>query len=429
MDITPKLGQMMPGYFNKRFGSGILDPLYTKALVLENDGTRIAVAAVDCLKLSDDAVADFRKKLSARTGIENALLAATHAHTGGPVEDWGSHMKTDNDYVGLLVDKSVDAVVMAIEKLQPATLRTGREYEDGISFNRRFHMADGNTATNPGIKNPGIVKPCGPIDPDVTVLRIDGPDGNLIGVLTNFSCHLDVVGGDKLCSDYPGELSRALKSIYGQHIVSMFLTAPCGDINHIDVSGVFCTKRDHYKRLGRALAGKVVSVMEKAPMMADNTLGAKREVVVCSCRQPSTSDVEAARAHIAAEKRPYDELAYVMDNSQTDLFYALETVRMYENPQSAATLEVMAVRIGGLSIVTIPGELFVEFSIAIKAASGFDYTMVSSLTNGSFGYILTREALECGGYERRLCSSSKMSADTGYVLVDTAKMLLAELLG
>ena len=37
---------------------------------------------------------------------------------------------------------------------------TGRE--DGLAFNRRYHMADGSVGWNPGKKNPKVVRPAGP---------------------------------------------------------------------------------------------------------------------------------------------------------------------------------------------------------------------------------------------------------------------------
>jgi len=444
--VTPTLGGMMPGQFHQRWGTGVLDELFVKALVIENtvanasvnaaarvsantaaDAGRIAIVAVDCLGLRDDIHEAFQKKLAARTGIENALFAATHTHSGGPVDSWGDHLTDDKNYIGFLIDKSVDAVVLALNNMRPAVLRAGREREADISFNRRYYMKDGGLRTNPGVGNPDIVKPAGPIDPDVTVLRIDDLNGNVIGAVTNFACHLDTVGGDRICADYPGELSRQLKNIYGQNVISLFLTAPCGNINHIDVSGKLPSAGEHYKRMGRVIAGKAVAALEKAPAMPTDALKAIRADIECACRIPSRGDMEAGRALVAREKRTNAELLAAGDGSLQDLFYAKEAVRMYNNPQASARLSIFAYRIGDLAVVTAPAELFVEFSLDIKESFAPGYIMISSLSNGMVGYVVTRDALESGGYESRLCSSSKMSGDAGHMIADAAKSLLKTL--
>lgn len=427
LDITPPLGKMMPGQFKTRLGVSILDPLYVKALVLENDGMRVAIVSIDCLGLYDTIESEFRKRLESRTGIKHMIIAATHTHTGGPVQTWGDHLLKDDEYVNWLIDKSVDAAVMALEKLQPVTLKIGREHEDGISFNRRYIMKDGSIRTNPGIKNPDIVRVAGPIDPDVSVLRIDDTNGNLIGMLTHFSCHLDNVGGSEISADYPGEISRMLKEVYGSHVINVFLTGPCGDINNIDVSGKFLKVPKLYKKMGRILAGKVIAAAEKASVMENDLITVSREIIECGCRQPSVEDVDAGRALIAVEKRTHKELVDAGDGSLQKLFYAKEAVRMFENPVLSENLDITAVRLGDFALVTAPAELFVEFSLDIKKASPFPYTIVSSLSNGMVGYVLTREALASGTYESKLASSAKMSADTGYAIADTAKKLLGTL--
>jgi len=40
LDITPPLGIPLAGYYHARGADGVLDPLFTKALVLEAHGTR-----------------------------------------------------------------------------------------------------------------------------------------------------------------------------------------------------------------------------------------------------------------------------------------------------------------------------------------------------------------------------------------------------
>lgn len=429
LDITPSLGGIIPGDFIVRTASSILDPLYVKALVLEKDDLRVAIVAADCLGIYDDATDKFRQRLKKRTGITHMIFAATHTHTGGPVQTWGDHLVKDEQYVDFLINKSVDAVEMSLQKIQPVTLRVGCEHEDGIAFNRRYIMKDGSILTNPGVGNPDVVKPAGPKDPDVTVMRIDDINGNVLGVLTSFSCHLDNVGSDKISADYAGELSRTLKSVYGPQAVSVFLTGACGNINQVDVSGKFPIGPGHYKKMGRILAGKAIAALEKASPMENDAFAVTQEIIECACRQPTAEDAQKGRELIASESHTQPQNAQQMEKKAwyynlQRMFYAKEAVRMFENPVLSEKLDITVIRLGDLALVTVPAELFVEFALDIKKASPFPFTIVSTLSNGMVGYILTREALESGSYESRLASSAKMTADTGYDIVDTATKLL-----
>src|SRR5690606_21178517 len=51
-------------------------------------------------------------------------------------------------------------------------------------------------------------------------------------------------------------------------------------------------------------------------------------------------------------------------------------------------VEVQVVALGReIAWVSLPGEIFVELGLSIKAASPFRYTAIAELANGSIGYI------------------------------------------
>ena len=50
-EITPPLGQSMPGYYAKRTATGVADRLYAKAFAAELDNTKIALLVIDCVEL------------------------------------------------------------------------------------------------------------------------------------------------------------------------------------------------------------------------------------------------------------------------------------------------------------------------------------------------------------------------------------------
>src|SRR5206468_11207961 len=105
-------------------------------------------------------------------------------------------------------------------------------------FNRRFLMKDGREITHPG--RPGtkyhdqIVRPAGPMDPDVGVLAVRKPGGAVVGVVVNFACHCTVVGGNQFSADYVAYLRKHLKAAYGEQTAVCFLNGACGDITQVD---------------------------------------------------------------------------------------------------------------------------------------------------------------------------------------------------
>jgi hypothetical protein len=77
-----------------------------------------------------------------------------------------------------------------------------------------------------------------------------------------------------------------------------------------------------------------------------------------------------------------------------------------------------------VAIVALPSEVFVEFGLAIKAASPFKTTIVFELANDSLGYIPTKKAFGEGSYE---VVNSRLQSGGGEQLVETAVRLLKEL--
>jgi hypothetical protein len=88
-------------------------------------------------------------------------------------------------------------------------------------------------------------------------------------------------------------------------------------------------------------------------------------------------------------------------------------------------LEIQVIRIGDASIVAIPGEIFVEYTLAIEAASPFSPTFVVTCANGvSPGYFVTEDAVRQGVFEAGV---SLMEPETGETVVETSLNLLSEL--
>lgn len=438
LDITPPLGVNIPGYFQARPAAGIRDNLYARAMACENaQGDQFILINMDAISADAQMTEQTRARVQQFTGVpgERIMVSATHTHTGGPLDAFVPGT-IDEDYKRWLADRAADAAVLAWKAKKPARLGFGKAHEDSIAFIRRYYMKDGTFKTNPGYHPELIDRPAGDIDPEVGLIKIEEESGRLMGVITNYACHLDTVSGNRYSADYPGELARVLKSVYGQHVISFFLTGACGNINHCNFLGrtqEYYTKANppHYIRMGRILAGSVIRALADIETSETETLLIGNAAFPALIRTPSEADIKAAQELL--EKHPYavvvsTEEGLIGDN--TDIqprHYARSLLEVAEIKEKQVSIPVQAVRLGEAAIVGVPCELFVEFGLDIKKRGGFEHTMISTLTNAQFGYIAVRDAFDQGGYETQISGDTMMAPDTGYDMADTAVALMKKL--
>mgnify|MGYP001178153182 CR=1 FL=1 len=422
LEITPPLGSTIPGYFTDRKSTGIMDPLFVKAGVVESDERAFAFVVLDVLLITSDLTEKIRRREAKLSPIlpEHVMVSATHTHTGPPVSTT-TFYQADEAYKEWLVKKAADAIVLAYEKREEAQIGYGIGHEGEIAFHRRYFMKDGTLQTNPGIGNPNVDRPAGPIDPQVSVIRIDNKDGKPLGVVTNYALHTDTVGGTLYSGDFPGELSAVIKKVLGPEAVSMFMMGASGNINHIDVLGtgkLGDVRRPHiHQKIGRILAGEVLKVREKIAVTDRAPVQSIRAELTFRYRQPTQQEVDEAKK--ALQESSPDEVEHN---------FAKELLQAYESGEGEVSAEVQVARIGDIAVTGIPSEIFVEFGLQLKEASPFPITIINELCNGSPGtYLCTREAYEQGGYEPKITSNNRLQIDAGEMVISKAIELLRAL--
>jgi hypothetical protein len=109
-----------------------------------------------------------------------------------------------------------------------------------------------------------------------------------------------------------------------------------------------------------------------------------------------------------------------------DDFYARTYLRMHAVQDAPDRAEVMALRVGSLAVVGLPGEVFCEFGLEIQRRCPAGQVLVVELANDAIGYLPTPEAFEQGGYESSP-GSTRYTASAGRRLCDAALGLLEEL--
>jgi neutral ceramidase len=425
--ITPPAGSPMAGGYSPRTMEGVNDDLYAKAIVIERDGVKVALVVCDLLGMPRPIAQAARELIAESPGIaaDHVMISATHTHTGPIILNDSARDPRDGDaadksraYAAGLPERIAAAVRAADAKLAPARISTATGREDGLSFNRRYVMADGSVAWNPGTVNPQIVRPTGPIDPAVPVVSFDSVEGSkTLATYVNFAMHLDTTGGTRISADFPHALAGVLGRLKGPEMVTVFAAGACGDINHIDVnspepqSGV-----DEATRIGTRLAGEVIKASAKLKPVSTGLLRAKAAVVQLPVPEVTPEQFDAAKAtfmKIGKERTAF------MDRVQ-----AYKTLDVAARKGKPIEVEVQVVALGNdLAWVGLPGEMFVELGLAVKRQSPFKQTIVVELANAYPGYIPTKRAYAEGAYE---VISSRCAEGSGELLVDAAVKLLGE---
>lgn len=435
--ITPPLDSPLAGLFERRQAVTVADDLFVRALVLDDGVKRLALVVCDLICISSDTVRAARDQIAAKCGIpaHQVMISCTHTHTGpATVPLLGT--TPDPVYLGWATDRIADTVAIACSRLVPAQIAYGTADVEGVCFNRRFRMRDGTVVFNPGIGNLDIIAPVGPIDPQVTALLVEDEIGTPLALWANLSLHY--VGTDNplaISADYYGKFAQAITDILGSQCVGLLTNGTSGDINNTDVTwlrGITSIGKQGQRVATAVAAGAiaatamqcrdqqvvldVVSVpfsVSRRPIMARDVEVAK--ALLNNLTEPGTAS-SLVFSFVVGQPIPKHQLPTYADE-------VLELARMLDE----RTTEVQVMCIGDFALVALPGEIFVEFGLAIKAGSPFARTAVVSLANDYIGYIPTLEAFSQGGYETWAARSAWPAPGTGERMIQETLARLQQL--
>lgn len=426
--ITPPPGEPMAGYYSTRLATGTHDDLNAKAIVIESGKTRVALVACDLVSLPPAVIEGARRFAEAKTGIprQNIMISATHSHTGplmisGSAREmsYGGKLEVAQQYMRDLPRKIAASISSANADLQPAKVSFAKGHEESINFNRRFFMKDGAVGWNPGKLNPNIVKPAGPVDPDVSVIYFESPSGKPLATYVNFALHLDTVGGTEISADYPATMSAILGKAKGLGMLTVFTNGAAGNINHIDVKTERPQKgHEEAARIGKILADEVIKTYAQLQPIHGSALRVLSTTV--PLQPPPLKDGDIERANALIKQIDAGEKVKFLDTVVA--YKVMDTAARNGKPLDA---EVQVIVLGSdIAWVALPGEIFTELGMAIKQASPFGMTIVAELAHGPVTYYPNEAAVPQGNYE---VVTSRVAAGSGERLVAAAKKLLSEL--
>ena len=405
--ITPGRGVPLCGYFNPRPNTGILDDLFIRAMIFENDGVTAGIVVFDLCFLSVALIKKIKAGLKA-AGVkfgDNLIFSATHTHTGPYIDDFFG-VEADAAYLKMLKNKAVAAVRQAYANLAPAELLTGSVKDNPLAFNRRFWMKNGKVLTNPGKLNPDIVRPEGPVDDEIGVIAVK-QDGRVSAIIANIVNHTDTVSGDFVSADWPGRMERTIQNLLGYDVPVLTLIGSSGNINHLDV-----TNNDEFygyaeaKRIGDAYAAIVAGLLKTLKKMPVKKLQITSGEIAIPFRVISDAEVKNAKAILARVGKVSSDGNMTSEGLATGdgpvaRFFAEQLIEFRKKCSGKSRrFSIVSLKFDDkLALTSLPGEVFTEIGLDIKKRSPFKQTWPVTLGMGECGYVPLAGCFTRGGYE------------------------------
>ena len=436
VNITPPMGIHIAGYYKERIADGALDELEACAVAVGDGKTTALLITIDHCGLNKIFLNEWRANIAAATGVpaEAIYIHTTHTHTG-PQLIKNSKNPLTAQYEAFLATRVVDVATFAIADMADAKMGIGVSEAKNVAFIRRYRMKDGTAKTNPGVNNPDIVAPIGITDESVSVVRFDR-EGKETVVLANFANHPDVVGGNKISSDWPGMTRRFVEKAI-DNTKCIFFNGAQGDVNHVNVhptAGDFndmfndfdgCSRGyGHARHIARVVTGAVMSVYDKVEYIDADEVKYQQKIVEIPSNKPTPEQLPLAHKYNDLHNAGRDdEIPYKAMMLTTVVAEAARMVRL-ENAPDTFPMLFSAIAIGDVALFGIPGEPFNGVGRGIKESEGWKMVIPTCLTNASEGYFPMMDSYEEGGYEAR---SSSFKAGVAERIIEEGKAILASM--
>ncbi len=381
-ELTPPMKVPLAGYSRRKGkpATGVHDAPEVRALVVQEDGTTLAIASCDLLIIDEEFFEAVRQRVRAmRPDLTlHLLIAATHTHSGPGA--YGQHYLEklsmghfDPAVFEFLSTRIAHTIVDASQRLQPAVMSDGVITTSGLVNNRMI--------------------PGGPSDEELSVVGVFDLHQHPLAVLTNFGAHPTTLGAwnRQLSADYPGVLARALEQRFPS-AVCLFLVGAVGDqapAKHGDGFG-------RAEWLGQALAQQAAGVLEQAAPVAGDGVRVAEAVM----------PLPPAQLRIGA----------------------LHIPRWLGQPLVDDDASLIVTAVGRVMLIGAPCDLSTELGQALKAyARRLGYRpLVVGFANDYIGYCMPERLYWAHRYEATMAFNGPK---TGELLVAQLERLMTQVSG
>lgn len=407
--ITPPLGTELGGYAGYRPCSGAHDPLYCKAVVLEQEGLRWGLVALDLMAV-DEVLCRRIAQRAGEVGLaaERMVICAIHTHAAphglipgeGPLAAIDAATAPQNPaflaYMEGVIRAAYQACAQAVDALEPFQVRTASGLQPCIGSER-------HTGT--------------PLLVPMTAIQCRTQSGKEL-IIYDFPCHPTVMSAANL--EATADFAAGIEGALGTDM-AVFLNGPAGDIS------TRFTRREatfaECARLGAVAAAQVRELLRTAQYRQPEPLRGRSATVTLQAR--SVEPEEEAARQLEERTRQWQQavdrgadagtvriLKSYVEGAGVNLQFArsMSGIRTFDLP-------VSVFRVGNLRIAAVPGELF-------STLLPQEPLMVISYANGYYRYIA-----DCGAYDAQYyeAMAAILARGEGERLMQKIQELLSDL--
>lgn len=432
VDITPqKFPVLVCGGFLSRSATKVNDPLYARCLVLDDGAQRLLILVADTIEIPYDMQEAVKAAAAKATGIptDRMLIGATHTHSGGSLLS-ALGTKADPAYWEFVPGRLVECIQQAAGNLRPARVGWASEdHPEGTHcrvFIRRPDRLDVDplgrrnvrAMMHPGYQNPEFIGPCGPSDPQVSVLAVQSPDGNPLALLANYSMHY--FGAEPISADYYGDFVRIVSQRLAagdDSFVAMMSHGTSGDQQWQDYANP--PKPISREQYATAVAEAALRAYQRIQFHDAVPLAMAERRLTIKLVQPD------AEAQTWADKMMAEMNG--RDPQTRPEVYAREIVLLRDMHETERKLQV--IRIGDLGIAALPAEVYGITGLKLKLQCPLAQMFNIELANGSIGYIPPPELRPLGGYNTWPARHTATQNDIETIMVNGLLEMFEEVTG
>lgn len=395
-DILPDGPIGLSGFTNPeiRRSTGYRDIIYTTCLAISEGDDTILFFSTDVINMSRGK--HLREKVSEKTGIPfaNIMVSATHNHAGPEY--------TEQPYFDdVFVPAFEKAAEKALADLAPATMYGAKTSTGNMSFVRHYITRDGvyvDNSTASSLGSAWLEKHAREADPEMIVIKIDREGDKKDICLINWQCHpcFSIATDTYISADFIASLRAKVEAQTGTNVI--YITGAAGDVGTGSklIGGIL---RDDPFAYGEELADFALAALNGTMTKIEGSgLTINHERFEYPTNRRGIERLEDAKKVYEmvqqAGSPDGDEVrAYAQSLGFSTAREAVTIVNVSEMPEKA-TMELNALYLAGLALVTAPYEMCAQDGVVIKQGSPFEFTVVSTLSNEHYSYFPRKEAFE-----------------------------------
>jgi neutral ceramidase len=220
VDITPPIRELPAPY------KVIHDPLYVRALLIDNGAARAAVIVADIPAIQAGIHADLIRQIAGQAGIpaENILFSTSHTHNSIRVDksNSGGIIAGSDAFTRRVIAATLEAMRQAAANLQP--VRAGYAVGKSHLIANRNEWSSEQRRYIDGIDRSGTQF----VDPSLGVFKFETLSGELVALMLNYGIEPVVNEGvvGEISGDVPGAAARYVEEAAGGKAVALFTIAP-----------------------------------------------------------------------------------------------------------------------------------------------------------------------------------------------------------